>query len=430
MHQPTSRPAVSFSDRVRRSEKPPISYLMEQGLANPNVISLAAGFVDNASLPVDEVRQAATTILADRDTALAALQYGTTDGYPELRRQIVEQIARLDERTPSDLGLDPQRVIVGTGSQQLLYLVGEVLLDPGDIVLLGVPGYFVYMGALESFGARIVPIRTDEEGLDPEAVEAALEAIDAEGNLERVKFIYDVSYFNNPTGLTLSEPRKRALVEIAQRWSKRHRIVVVEDAAYRELRYRGSDLPSMLRFDPDGQTVLYAGTFSKPFSPGMKTGYVIVPTEFREPLINQKGHEDFGTSNLNQHLLAELMRSGAYQSHLKTLRDVYREKMRVTIETLEAELRPVRERVSWTSPEGGLYVWLTLPEEILTSRGSPFFEDCLKEGMLYVPAEFFYPRSATDVPHHCLRLSFGVPPLDRVREGVRRLARVVLRHLG
>lgn len=417
--------AARLSERASRHGFSPISYLMEQGVANPGILSLAAGLVDQESLPVAEVQRAVAGLLADPERGRRALQYGTTDGDGEFRRLIIDHLAALDGRLPGDLGLMPERVIVGTGSQQLLYLVGEILLDPGDIVLVGVPSYFVYMGALESLGARIVPLATDEHGIVPEALDDTLEGLESHGDLERVKFLYDVTYFNNPTGLSLSAERKRALVEAARRWSRRQRIFVVEDAAYRELRYRGEDIPSLLAWDQEGDMVVYAGTFSKPFAPGLKTGYAVVPTALRAALIQQKGHHDFGTSNFNQQLLAQAITTGEYHRHLAELRRIYRAKLEASLDALARELAGQSGQVRWTKPDGGLYVWVRLPPEIRTATDSEFMARCLEAGVLVVPGEFCFPSSMPDVPRNYFRLSFGVQPVAGIREGVRRLAGVI-----
>lgn len=423
--KPLAELEPGYSRRVSYSGPSPITYMMEQGVANPGIISLAAGLVDQETLPVEETRRAIEAVLSDPVRARAALQYGTTDGDRQLRDALCRNLANLDGKSPAAMGLSADRVIVGTGSQQLLYLAAECLIDPGDIVLLGVPAYFVFMGALESFGARIEPVETDGEGLIPEAVEAALRRLETSRELDRVKLIYDVSYFNNPTGLSLSAPRRAALVDVAKRWSRRHRIMILEDAAYRELRYRGPELPSMLSFDEEGRHVLYAGTFSKPFSPGMKTGYLVVPRDLREPLMRQKGHHDFGSANFTQALILEAMASGDYLRHLETLRDLYCRKLDAMLSILSEELASHAKEMTWTRPDGGLYVWAELPQKIHTTRGEPFFEACLRAGALYVPGEYCYPTGAANVPRSTLRLSFGNQPIERLVEGVRRLAGVI-----
>src|SRR5690606_17519961 len=198
---------------------------------------------------------------------------------------------------------------------------------------------------------------------------------------------------------------------------------------YRELRYAGRDIPSLRAFDEVGDTVIYAGTFSKPFSPGLKSGYLVAPSALVEPLIHQKGHHDFGSSTLLQQILAECLRSGAYDQQLTRIRRLYQSKLKLTLDLLRDGLEPVSPQVIWTQPEGGLYVWIELPSEIATDRDSRFFRRCLEAGVLYVPGEFCYPRTSHG-SNHSLRLSFGVPTLERIQEGIRRLCSVVLGELA
>lgn len=403
---------------------------MEQGVANPQLISLAAGLVDLPSLPVDEVLAAAEAILRS-SKGLAALQYGTTPGDARFRTLLAEYLNRLDDEAGGrHNAARAENIIVGTGSQQLLYLAAEILVDPGDIVLLGVPAYFVFMGTLQSFGVQMIGVESDKDGIVPEAVDEVLRALHQQGQLSRVKFVYEPSYFNNPTGCSLSVSRRQQLLEIVNRWSVDHRIHIIEDAAYRELRYRGSDKPSIWSFDVAGQTVLYAGTFSKPFAPGMKTGYMAVPEALVEPMVHQKGHHDFGSSNFVQQILATCMEDGSYDRQLQKVRGVYSRKCEVMLQALRDGLGSVCQQVGWTEPEGGLYVWLELPENVATTRDSQFFRCCLDAGVLYVPGDYCYPREYPKRLKNCLRLSFGVQSEQGIREGVRRLCSVIERLAG
>jgi 2-aminoadipate transaminase len=253
-------------------------------------------------------------------------------------------------------------------------------------------------------------------------LEQLLERHDRAGELNRVKLIYTVDYFQNPTGLTLSNERRRDLVEIVKRYETRQRILILEDAAYRELRYEGDELPSIKSFDPENRHVIYAGTFSKPCAPGLKTGYALMPPGLIEPLVRLKGNHDFGSNNLSQHIICKLLETGEYDRHVTYLRGVYRAKRDTMIESLEKEFGDW-PGVSWTRPRGGMFVWLTLPEEIATSPDSPLLKAALKEGVAYIPGEFGHVSAERDVPKNEARLSFGDASPDQIREGVRRLRR-------
>jgi 2-aminoadipate transaminase len=402
-----------------------ISYLMEQAVENPNAISLAAGLVDPSTLPVDETRRVLGEMLGDPERGRRALQYGTTPGSERLRRQIAQLIERLEARSNAPVEIDPARLILTTGSQQLLSLVGEVLLDPDDICLVAAPTYFVFLGVIHGLGARAVPIPADENGMQIDLLERELERIEAAGELSKVKLIYAVSYFENPSGVSLSTERRRELVRLAERWSRDHKIFVLEDAAYRELCYDGPDRPSIWSFDPSHETVILSQTFSKSFSPGLRCGYGLLPKPLVRPVSDRKGNEDFGSSNFVQHLLATVLESGRYEAHVEQVRASYRvkrDRMLAAADKYFADL----PGVSWVRAHGGLYVWMTLPEQIATGLDSPFFERAVKvDGVMYVPGELCYAGPAAQRSRNQMRLSFGVESPDKIEEGMRRLANAV-----
>jgi len=411
---------LPLSGKSLRTTDSPITYFIQKALENPALISFAAGLVDEESLPAAEVGAAVAEIMADPATARAALQYGSTQGLPALREKVLAHVCLADGVAPADVGLSPAEVVITTGSQQLLYLLGEVLFDPGDIVITEAPSYFVYHSLLQSKGARVLSVPMDDRGMDVAALEALLTRLDHSGELERVKLIYTVDYFQNPTGLTLAESRRPRLVELARRFSKRHRLLVLEDAAYRELRYSGDDIPSVKRFDETNEFVVYTGTFSKPLAPGLKTGYALLPRDLVDPILHLKSSHDFGSTNLAQYVVDRLMESGAYAKHVGRLRGVYREKRDLMLRALEREFGDV-PGARWTVPAGGLYVWLTL-DGIDTGPGGPLVAAALEAGVLYVPGEFGHvPDEAGRVPRDEIRLCFGVADAEQIDEGVRRL---------
>ena len=413
-----------ISERATRTHEQPISYFMQQAVENPSLISLAAGLVDPGSLPAAEVREALDEILQDAGTAQAALQYGTTHGYAPLREKILARALTLDAIQARDVSLDADDVIVTTGSQQLLYMVGELLLDPGDIVITEAPSYFVYHGTLTSLGVRTLQVPMDDQGMDTNLLEELLVRLEKTGALDRVKMIYTIDYFQNPTGLTLSMARRLHLMELVRRFSKKQRIFVLEDAAYRELRFDGLDVPSLKSLDHDNAHVILAMTFSKPMAPGLKTGYGLLPTELVAPLLRFKGNHDFGSSNLAQHLLDRLLENGVYERHVDHLREVYRQKRDTILDALEEEFEGT-EGMKWTTPQGGMYVWLTHALE--TGPDSPFMQASLREGVLYVPGQFCYVNGANGTPpKNEARLCYGVATLDQLREAVKRLGRATV----
>ncbi len=407
------------SRRATLAEGQPISELMSRALANPGLISLAAGFVDGQTLPVDIVRQVTSDLLGNEIEARAMLQYGTTPGLTALRQSILDQFT---SATSDGETLD--RVVITAGSNQLLHVVAESLLDPEDIVLCAAPTYLVFLGTIANLGARTWSIETDDFGMIPDALDAALQQLFRSGDLPRVKAIYLVPYSDNPSGITMPAERVQRIVEIAKQWSHRTRIHVIADEAYRELRYAGDDVPSAREFDEDGETVIVAGTFSKSFSPGVRVGWGILPEHLVGPVCAQKGNIDFGSPNFNQHLIAEVLRRGLFEQHVEKLRANYHPKLEAMLAAADEFLAPL-DGVTWRRPTGGLYVWATLPPEIDTGPAGELCERSIAEGVLYVPGQYCYPAEGQPVARNTMRLSFGVQSCEKIREGIAALARAI-----
>ena len=418
-------PHGRLSQRARWAGGEPIANrLMARTLAQPELVSLAAGFVDNATLPVEPTQKAVDAIWSNPSRARAALQYGTTIGLPALREAVLDRMLKADGRSAAELNTSVEQVVITAGSNQILYLASDALLDPQDIVLCGTPSYYVYLGILENLGARAIGVEMDEHGLIPEALDEMLTHLSRQGELGRVKLVYVTSYYDNPSGVTVPAERRAALVEIVKRWSQHHKLYLIEDAAYREMRYYGDDTPSLRSFDTQGDTVLHAGTFSKSFSPGVRVGWAMLPPALRTPILAQKGHIDFGSPNFNQQLMATVVELGLLDEHLATLRDSYRAKIDAMLEAADELLAPI-SGMQWVRPTGGLYVWLQLPETIDTSLDGPLFERAVDEGVLYVPGEYFFPPEPQGRAKNMLRLSFGIQSSEGIRRGVEALARAI-----
>ena len=414
-----------LSQRRQLAQDQAISFLMQQGVENPGVISLAAGLVDQQMLPVEATRMAFESLFADRERAQDALQYGTTPGIQRLRTEVIRHLARLEGTTVDELCLDPNRVLLTTGSQQLLALVADVLLDPGDICLVAAPTYFVFLGTLAGVGARALPVAADRDGMCMDALEQQLQRLTATGELDRVKLIYLGSYYENPSGVSLGAERRARAVEIAKRWSECHQIFVLEDAAYRELRYDGPELASVWSFDSERNTVILTQTFSKSFSPGLRVGFAVVPEPLVKPICDLKGNEDFGSACLNQHLMATVFEQGLYEPHVRKLCASYCAKRDAMIGAADKYFGDI-DRVDWYRPNGGLYVWMSLPDTVDTGFSGPLFRRATEhEGVMYVPGDLCFSAEQTPLPRNNLRLSFGVQSIEGIEEGMRRLARAV-----
>jgi 2-aminoadipate transaminase len=395
---------------------------MKAVLDDPTIISLAAGFTANEILPLAPVQSIVNTIIDQPARGQNALQYGSTIGRNRLRQSILTRISEQDQLTLGPNGWDESQVAVTTGSQELLYLLGEILLDPDDYVLLELPTYFVFMGILHGLGAKGHSIPTSPDGLDIDALDRTLKVMEERGTLERLKFFYLVSYHQNPTGYTLPFENKRAVHERMDRVSQKlgRPVFIIEDAAYRDLGFHGDAPRSLLSIDQGKDLVVYTSTFCKPFSSGLKLGYGILPRLLADHLLRQKGNLDFGSSNFTQAIIEEALENGAYQEQAQVCSRRYQEKMEIMAEALQQQLP---SDVSWQKPGGGLYIWATLPSHIPTSMNSPFFDACLRRKVLYVPGDLccFPDEDNPSIPHSSIRLSFGAASPEQITEGIARL---------
>jgi len=414
--------ASALSQLARRTEEPAISWLMKLTLDHPKIVSLAAGFTDNASLPLTETAEVLHDLLQSR-AGRPALQYGTTAGDPLLRKLTAARVQSADSHRDARIH-DPARTLITGGSQQLLYMTTEALCDPGDIVLIEDPTYFVFLGITQSHGLRTRGVRMEQDGIDLAHLEKILTGLKRSGELKHLKMLYIVSYFQNPTGRTTSFAKKRAALELLKTFERGagHPIYLLEDAAYRELRFTGNDEPSALATAfPD--RVLYAGTYSKPFASGARVGFGILPAEVFQAVVRIKGNHDFGTSNLLQQLLAHALDSGAYEKHLPVLRARYAAK---SAKMTNAIREHFPSEVQWAEPAGGLYVWAQAPRRNRTGIKSKIFQAALNCGVLYVPGELCYGDDpARRKPNHGMRLSFGGARDADIPLGIMRLGRVL-----
>jgi 2-aminoadipate transaminase len=416
--------AMSASRRAIQARGQPVTELMAQALANPDLISLAAGFVDQQTLPVAAVRVASEKVLQDEVTACQALQYGTTAGDTPLRNWILEMTMQADGPLPAGHELSVDQVVLTAGSNQMLHLIAETLFDPGDIVICANPSYFVFLGILGYLDVRAVGVDVDDEGMLASGLEEKLKELEREGERDRVKAVYLVPYFDNPAGITISAQRGGEILDVVRNWSSDQRLHVIVDEAYRLLRFEGEDVPSMRSLDPDGQTVIVAGTFSKSFSPGIRVGWGILPKDLVEPLLDQKGNIDFGSPFFNQRIMREVVTSEQYTEHVETIRATYQEKRDALLLAANDHLASI-EGVRWRRPEGGLYVWLEVPQQVDTGPGGTLMETAIAEGMLYVPGQYCFPADGEQVRLNHIRLSYALQSPQGIEKGIAALARAL-----
>lgn len=362
-----------------------------------DVISLAGGMPDVSSLPVPALADLFHDLIADR--AAEALQYGSAQGDPRLRERICGVMAI------EGIDADPDDVVVTVGSQQALDLVARVFLDPGDIVLTEAPTYVTALGTFASYEARVVHVATDEDGLIPAALAETLARLPV-----RAKLLYTVPTFHNPTGVTLSAARRSEVVEVCRRAG----VLVVEDNPYGLLAFDGVPRPALRA---NAEQVLYLGSFSKTFAPGLRVGWVLAPPTVRETLVLAAESAILSHSNLAQLAVERYLASCPWQAQLAAYREVYRQRCAVMLKALAAASFP--PGVAWTRPLGGFFVWLTLPVGLDAKAMLP---RAVRRGVAYVPGVGFY---ADGRGRQSLRLSFCYPPLADISHGVNRLAAVV-----
>ena len=372
----------------------------------PEIVSFAGGLPAPEVFPTERFREACIKVLDTQGPQ--ALQYGATEGYEPLREMIARHTARYGVKAK------PENVLITSGSQQALDLIGKLLINPGDRVLVEAP---TYLGALQAFtvyGAEYICVPSDNDGLRTQQLEASLRL--------GPKFMYVLPNFQNPGGTTLGEGRRHELVLLAERYG----IPIIEDDPYGQLRYEGDHLTPLIMLDrqnmsgEDGYStgnVLYLSTFSKTLSPGLRLGWIVAPPEVIAKLVQIKQGADLHTSTFTQMVAYEVARDNFLDGHIKLIRKVYGERRDVMLQALEEYFPP---EVSWTRPQGGLFLWVTLPEGMDCHR---LFEAALKENVAFVTGDSFYAGNGfADEGRRHFRLNFSNAQPEQIREGIRRLS--------
>lgn len=414
-----------YNQRAQDLKASPINWLIEYALTHPECISLAAGLVEEHSLPVEEFSLATQSLMALPDVS-KYLQYGTTAGLLELKLEIKRWIEETESTCSLPLELETESLVVTNGSQQLLYLISELLFEKGDIVLIESPSYFVYSDTLATQGVEFITIETDEYGLIPSHLESIFLELESESRLEQLKMLYTIPWCQNPSGSSRSISRLKELEQLLSRWVLKSQFLILEDAAYRSLCFNPENVSStLLQYPSLKNHVAYATTFSKPFAPGVKLGAGILPRHLLNKLTLLKGYHDFGTSNWNQAVLWQLLKHRWLHAAKDRVLHNYQVKARILYDKLSEELG---ENFTFFMPSGGMYLWVKCPDYLDTSRGSELFKNCLEEGVLYVPGE--YCDLNKERSKNSMRLSFGRVTEDDLLLGAIRLIRAILRSLS
>ncbi|HEX3174290.1 MAG TPA: PLP-dependent aminotransferase family protein [Solirubrobacterales bacterium] len=370
--------------------------------ARPEVISLAGGLPDTSTFPAGTFAAQMTKIA--QESAAEALQYGPTEGFAETVDCIIE-VMGAEGMLP-----DPDDVIVTTGGQQAIDLVCKTLVDPGDVVVCEAPTYPGAVPVFCSYQAEVVQIDCDEDGMKVEELEEVLGRLEREGR--RPKFVYSVPSFQNPAGVTLSLGRRRRLVELA----RQRELLVVEDNPYGLLRFSGEPLPPLYQLD-GGDFVIYIGTLSKILSPGIRLGWAVAPPPVMEKIVLGKQAADLCTSTLTQHFVREYFAEGRWREYVDSLVEIYRGRRDTMVEALRTHFPA---EATWTEPQGGLFIWATLPEYIDTSD---LLAKALREDVAFVPGQAAYVDERRG--RSSMRLNFSGVGDEEIREGVRRIGKAI-----
>jgi 2-aminoadipate transaminase len=375
----------------------------------PGIISFAGGLPAPQTFPVEDLRAAADRVFSTR--AASALQYGTTEGDDELRDQLIAFEAR------QGLRLARENMLVVSASQQALDIACKVFLDPGDCVIAGRPTYLGEIQAVQSYRAEIigVPFSPENDGFDMSELKARYANAAASGR--KVKYIYVIPDFQNPTGICWSVAKRRELLE----FSYANDLLIVEDAPYREIRFLGESLPSIYQLDQDGENrrnVIGFKTFSKILAPGTRLGWIIGRPEIIAKFTVAKQAMDLCSNVFCQAWVAEYLKTGVIYEHIEATRALYREKRNRMVAAFEREM-PKRPDLKWTEPEGGLFLWISLPASIDTEK---MFVRAIERKVAYVVGSAFY----FDHPlRNAMRLNFSYASLEQIDEGVKRLAETI-----
>jgi 2-aminoadipate transaminase len=394
------RYAALFAERTRVMRSSAMRDLMEI-TARPEVISLAGGLPDTSTFPPESFAAQMTRIA--QESSAEALQYGPTEGFARTKECIREVMAA------EGMNPDPDDVIVTTGGQQAIDLVAKTLVDPGDPVICEAPTYPGAVPVFSSYQADTHQVGVDDAGMRVDELEALLDRLAADGR--RPKFIYSVPTFQNPAGVTLSAERRRRLVELA----RERELLIVEDNPYGLLRYEGEPVDPLYKLD-GGDYVIYVGTFSKILSPGIRVGWLCAPPPVMEKVVLGKQASDLCTSTLTQYFVLEYFAEERWREYVADLADIYRARRDAMLDALERHFPP---QATWTRPEGGLFVWATLPAYINTTD---LLAKALRQNVAFVPgaAAFVDGRGTSS-----MRLNFSGSAEDEIREGIRRIGRVI-----
>lgn len=386
-----------FASRMDRMKASEIRELLKL-TARPEIISFAGGLPAPELFPVKEIAQVSHDLVEKEGQKL--LQYATTEGRPTLREKIAK---RMTEKygTPVDMN----DILITTGSQQCLDFAGKLFLDPGDVVLCESPSYLGALNAFNAYQPVFKEVPTDGEGIIPEELDKIL------ATTPKCKFIYVIPDFQNPTGICWSLERRKKFIEVINKYD----LPVFEDNPYGELRYRGESFPTLKSMDTKG-LVSFLGTFSKIFCPGLRLGWIAGPHAIVEKFVMIKQSADLHTSNFDQGVADAYMDAYDLDAHVKEIVELYGHRRDLILKTMEEEFP---EGVEFTRPDGGLFLWVTVPEGVSARK---VFDKCIEQKVAAVIGDAFYPNDKTD---RSMRVNYSCMSDDKIVEGVKRMAKAI-----
>jgi len=381
-----------FSERAANIKQSAVRDVFDISM-RPGLVSLAGGSPYLESLPLERLGQTAAKIIAEQ--GMTALQYGSGQGMPELRAQICEVMA-----AEGILDADPANIVVTAGSQSAQDVATKVFCNPGDVVLVEDPTYVGALNTFEAYQVEVQAVPMDQDGIIPDLLEARIAALQTAG--KNIKFLYTIPSFNNPSGITLSADRRQSVVDIC----RRSNILVLEDNPYGLLRFDGEPLTPLRAANPDD--VIYMGSFSKIFAPGLRVGWALVPAHLQRRYYLASEAVTLCPPALNQMLVSAYLRDYDWRGQIETYRGLYQERCQAMLTAL-AEHMPAG--LSWTRPVGGFFVWVTLPEGVDTY---PLLQKAIDAGVVFIPGAAF---TSSDETSNRIRLAFSAVPPESIREG-------------
>jgi len=395
-----------FSKRVKNFRSSEIRELLKV-TQSPDMISFAGGLPNPEAFPIKIIHECIEkTFQKDIDKAL---QYGTTEGLTQLRSVLAERM-----RNTKNINCDLHDILITTGSQQALSLVALCFLDPGDTYLTCVPAYLGALQAFSAYEANCEPIPMNEEGIDIDSLRRNIERLRRVGI--NPKIIYTVPTFQNPSGETMSFNRRKELIDIASEYD----FIIVEDDPYSEIFFEKKSIPPIKSLDTKGR-VIYTSTFSKILAPGFRLGWVVASKEILDKLILGKQATDLCTNVFSQYIGYEYIHGGFLDDHIKKIRTIYKKKRDIMIENIK---KYFPKKVNWTVPDGGMFIWITLPKGVDTRL---MFQKALAKKVAYVTGHAFYPEGKN---FNSMRLNFSYSDDQTIKEGIRRLAEVIKAELA